>query len=62
MHFFEGPDWFHLKRGRESFDKGPIIKVDPQGRCAGVFAFEQQMIVLKAAEVFFCCFPSLFLS
>ncbi|XP_006348057.1 cleavage and polyadenylation specificity factor subunit 1 [Solanum tuberosum] len=51
MHFFEGPDWLHLKRGRESFDKGPIIKVDPQGRCAGVFAFEQQMIVLKAAEV-----------
>ncbi|MCD7460769.1 hypothetical protein HAX54_044383 [Datura stramonium] len=51
MHCFEGPDWFHLKRGRESFDKGPIIKVDPQGSCAGVFAFEQQMIILKAAEV-----------
>ncbi|XP_060203452.1 cleavage and polyadenylation specificity factor subunit 1 isoform X2 [Lycium barbarum] len=51
MHCFEGPDWFHLKRGRESFDKGPIIKVDAQGRCAGVFAFEQQMIILKAAEV-----------
>ncbi|KAK4363423.1 hypothetical protein RND71_018664 [Anisodus tanguticus] len=51
MHCFEGPDWFHLKRGRESFDTGPIIKVDPQGRCAGVFAFEQQMIILKAAEV-----------
>ncbi|XP_009593078.1 cleavage and polyadenylation specificity factor subunit 1 isoform X1 [Nicotiana tabacum] len=51
MHCFEGPDWFHLKRGRESFDKGPIIKVDPQGRCAGVFAFEQQMIILKAAEI-----------
>jgi len=33
MHCFEGPDWLHLKRGRESFAFGPVIKADPQGRC-----------------------------
>lgn len=52
MHCFEGPEWLHLKRGRESFARGPLVKVDPQGRCAGVIVYGLQMIVLKAAEVF----------
>ncbi|XAR71785.1 hypothetical protein NMG60_11018197 [Bertholletia excelsa] len=50
MHCFEGPDWLHLKRGRESFARGPQVKVDPQGRCAGVLVYGLQMIMLKAAE------------
>ncbi|CAK9135184.1 unnamed protein product [Ilex paraguariensis] len=50
MHCFEGPEWLHLKRGRESFARGPVVKVDPQGRCAGVHVYGLQMIILKAAE------------
>ncbi|KAL3531436.1 hypothetical protein ACH5RR_010758 [Cinchona calisaya] len=45
-HSFEGPDWQHLKRGRESFARGPIVKVDPQQRCAVVLEN------LKAAQSF----------
>ncbi|KAH6828049.1 cleavage and polyadenylation specificity factor 160 [Perilla frutescens var. hirtella] len=50
MHCFEGPDWVHLKRGRECFPRGPLVKVDPLGRCAAVLVYGLQMIVLKAAE------------
>lgn len=53
MHCFEGPDWRHLKRGRESFARGPLVKVDPQGRCGGVLVYDLQMIILKAAQVTF---------
>lgn len=51
LHCFEGPDWQYLKRGRETFARGPLVKVDPQGRCAGVLVYGLQMVVLKAAEV-----------
>nr|XP_043633583.1 cleavage and polyadenylation specificity factor subunit 1 [Erigeron canadensis] len=50
LHCFEGPQWLHLKKGRESFSRGPLIKADPLGRCAGVLAYGLQMIILKAAE------------
>lgn len=50
MHCFEGPEWLYLKRGRESFARGPLVKVDPQGQCAGVLVYGVQMIILKAAE------------
>ncbi|XP_076889541.1 cleavage and polyadenylation specificity factor subunit 1-like [Bidens hawaiensis] len=50
MHCFEGPQWLHLKKGRESFARGPLIKADPLGRCAGVLVYGLQMIMLKAAE------------
>ncbi|KAK1575122.1 hypothetical protein Q3G72_002835 [Acer saccharum] len=50
MHCFEGPEWLHLKRGRESFARGPLIKVDPQGRCGSVLVYGLQMIILKAAQ------------
>ncbi|KAG9445352.1 hypothetical protein H6P81_016692 [Aristolochia fimbriata] len=50
MHCFEGPDWHYLKRGRESFARGPLVKVDPQGRCGGVLVYGLQMIILKAAQ------------
>jgi cleavage and polyadenylation specificity factor subunit 1 len=53
MHCFEGPEWFHLKRGRESFAWGPIIKGDPQGRCGAVLVYGLQIIILKAAQVEF---------
>ncbi|KAF7113168.1 hypothetical protein RHSIM_RhsimUnG0154200 [Rhododendron simsii] len=53
MHCFEGPDWLHLKRGRESFTRGLLVKPDPQGRCAGVLVYGLRMIILKAAEVSF---------
>ncbi|KAM1141932.1 hypothetical protein ACFX2I_041843 [Malus domestica] len=33
MHRFEGPEWLHLRNGRESLAIGPLVKVDPQGRC-----------------------------
>ncbi|KAJ4835898.1 hypothetical protein Tsubulata_006157 [Turnera subulata] len=49
MHCFEGPEWLHLKRGRESFARGPTVKVDPQGRCGGVLVYDSQMIILKAS-------------
>jgi len=52
MHCFEGPDWLHLKRGRESFPRGPLVKVDPQGRCGGVLVYGLQMIILKTSQVF----------
>ncbi|XP_050387838.1 cleavage and polyadenylation specificity factor subunit 1 [Argentina anserina] len=50
MHCFEGPEWLHLRRGRESFARGPSVKVDPQGRCGGVLVFDLQLIILKAAQ------------
>lgn len=50
MHCFEGPEWLHLRRGRESFARGPLVKVDPQGKCAAVLVYGLQMIILKAAE------------
>ncbi|KAH1091636.1 hypothetical protein J1N35_018893 [Gossypium stocksii] len=50
MHCFEGPEWLHLKRGRESFARGPLVKADPQGRCSGVLVYGLQMIILKAAQ------------
>ncbi|KAF3433103.1 hypothetical protein FNV43_RR24205 [Rhamnella rubrinervis] len=50
MHCFEGPEWLYLKRGRESFARGPLVKVDPQGRCGGVLVYDLQMIILKAAQ------------
>ncbi|KAI3970200.1 hypothetical protein MKW92_050293 [Papaver armeniacum] len=50
MHCFEGPEWQYLRRGRESFARGPLVKVDPQGRCGGVLAFGLEMIILKAAQ------------
>lgn len=51
MHCFDGPQWLHLKRGRESFARGPVVKVDPQGRCGGVLVYGLQMIILKASQV-----------
>ncbi|KAK1262188.1 Cleavage and polyadenylation specificity factor subunit 1 [Acorus gramineus] len=51
MHCFEGLEWQYLKRGRESFARGPLVKVDPQGRCGGVLIYDLQMIILKAAQV-----------
>ncbi|KAJ3706249.1 hypothetical protein LUZ61_009954 [Rhynchospora tenuis] len=50
MHCFEGPDWQYLKRGRESFPRGPIVKADPQGRCAGVLIYGLQLVMLKSAQ------------
>ena len=60
MHCFEGPQWLHLKRGRESFARGPVVKVDPQGRCGGVLVYGLQMIILKASQVFFAFHTFLF--
>lgn len=54
MHCFEGPDWQYLKRGRESFARGPVIKADPLGRCSGALIYGLQMIILKAAQVPTC--------
>lgn len=50
LHYFEGPDWQHLKRGREKFARGPLVQSDPQGRCSGVLIYDSQMIILKAAQ------------
>ncbi|GJN12975.1 hypothetical protein PR202_ga31305 [Eleusine coracana subsp. coracana] len=50
MHCFEGPEWQHLKRGRESFAWGPIIKADPQGRCGAALVYGLKIIILKAAQ------------
>ncbi|XP_060975092.1 cleavage and polyadenylation specificity factor subunit 1 isoform X1 [Cannabis sativa] len=50
MHCFEGPEWLHLKRGRESFARGPLVKIDPQGRCASVLVYDIQMIMLKPTQ------------
>uniref|UniRef100_A0A1D1XMC9 Cleavage and polyadenylation specificity factor 160 kDa subunit n=1 Tax=Anthurium amnicola TaxID=1678845 RepID=A0A1D1XMC9_9ARAE len=50
MHCFEGPEWNSLKRGRESFARGPIVMADPQGRCGGTLVYDLQMIILKAAQ------------
>ncbi|PNT60775.1 hypothetical protein BRADI_5g04673v3 [Brachypodium distachyon] len=51
MHCFEGPEWQHLKRGRESFAWGPVIKSDPLGRCGAALVYGLQMIILKSAQV-----------
>ncbi|WVZ14862.1 hypothetical protein V8G54_012428 [Vigna mungo] len=50
LHCFEGPEWLHLKRGREQFARGPVVKVDPQGRCGGALIYDLQMIILKATQ------------
>ncbi|KAL0902907.1 hypothetical protein M5K25_028407 [Dendrobium thyrsiflorum] len=50
MHCFEGPDWHYLKRGRESFSRGPTMKVDPVGRCVGALVYGLQMVIMKAAQ------------
>lgn len=51
MHCFEGHEWLHLKRGRESFAWCPVVKADPQGRCGAVLVYGLQMIILKVAQV-----------
>ncbi|GAB4826000.1 hypothetical protein Ancab_008868 [Ancistrocladus abbreviatus] len=51
LHCFEGPEWIYLKRGRETFARGPLLKVDPQGRCGGVLVYDLQMIILKTVQV-----------
>ncbi|KAG5013105.1 hypothetical protein JHK82_025244 [Glycine max] len=51
LHCFEGPEWLHLKRGREQFARGPVVKIDPQGRCGGVLIYDLQMIILKATQI-----------
>ncbi|GMH19709.1 hypothetical protein Nepgr_021550 [Nepenthes gracilis] len=50
LHCFEGPEWLYLKRGRESFARGPLVKVDPQGRCGGVLVYDLQLIILKTVQ------------
>ncbi|KAL2334503.1 hypothetical protein Fmac_015716 [Flemingia macrophylla] len=50
LHCFEGPEWLHLKRGREQFARGPVVKVDPQGRCGGVLIYDLQMLILKTTQ------------
>ncbi|PKA60062.1 Cleavage and polyadenylation specificity factor subunit 1 [Apostasia shenzhenica] len=50
MHCFEGPDWQFLKRGRESFPRGTIVKADPAGRCGGALVYGLPMVILKAAQ------------
>lgn len=50
MHYFEGPDWQYLKRGSEKYPKGPLLRADPQGRCAGALVYDSQIIMLKAAQ------------
>lgn len=50
MHYFEGPDWQYLKRGAEKFPRGPLLRGDPQGRCAGALVYDTQMIMLKAEQ------------
>ncbi|MCO5599663.1 hypothetical protein L7F22_053768 [Adiantum nelumboides] len=50
MHYFEGLDWQHLKRGAEKFAKGPLVRADPQGRCGGALVYDTQMIILKAGQ------------
>uniref|UniRef100_A0A0E0DBS7 Cleavage/polyadenylation specificity factor A subunit C-terminal domain-containing protein n=1 Tax=Oryza meridionalis TaxID=40149 RepID=A0A0E0DBS7_9ORYZ len=62
MHCFEGPEWQHLKRGRESFAWGPVIKADPLGRCGAALAYGLQMIILKAAQVILSLCWSYFMS
>lgn len=54
MHYFEGPEWEHLKRGRERFSRGPLIRSEPLGRCAGVLVYHCQLVVMKAAQVGYC--------
>ncbi|KAL9265877.1 Cleavage and polyadenylation specificity factor subunit 1-like protein, partial [Drosera capensis] len=50
MHCFEGPVWFYLKRGWESFPRGPLVKADPQGRCGGVLVYDLQMVILQTVQ------------
>ena len=51
LHYFEGPEWQYLKRGRERFAKGPFVRVDPLGRCARVLGYNSQLVLLKALQV-----------
>lgn len=51
LHYFEGPEWQYLKRGRERFVRGPSVRADPSGRCAGVLVYSCQLVLLKAAQV-----------
>ncbi|PNY09433.1 cleavage and polyadenylation specificity factor subunit 1-like protein [Trifolium pratense] len=44
LHCFEGPEWLHLKRGREQFAIGPVAKVDPQGSESSVV---QQFLICQ---------------
>ncbi|KAL8161796.1 hypothetical protein V2J09_013285 [Rumex salicifolius] len=50
LHCFEGSEWLHLKRGKESFARGPLLKTDPQGRCCGALVYDLQMIILKTVQ------------
>ena len=59
LHCFEGLEWLHLKRGREQFARGLVVKVDPQGRCGGVLIYDLQMIILKATQVYPLCLANL---
>ncbi|KAL2641921.1 hypothetical protein R1flu_009508 [Riccia fluitans] len=54
LHYFEGPEWEYLKRGRERFARGPLVRADPIGRCAGMLVYNCQMVIMKAAQVGYC--------
>jgi hypothetical protein len=51
LHCFESARWQHLKRGLEQFPRGPLLRADPQGRCAAALLFEDQLLVMKAKAV-----------
>ncbi|KAG6554300.1 hypothetical protein Mapa_004216 [Marchantia paleacea] len=54
LHYFEGPEWDYLKRGRERFSRGPLVRAEPIGRCAGMLVYNCQMVLMKAAQVGYC--------
>ncbi|GAQ89308.1 Cleavage/polyadenylation specificity factor [Klebsormidium nitens] len=48
LHCFESARWQHLKRGLEKFPRGPLVRADPQGRCAAALLYDDQLLVMKA--------------
>ena len=48
MHAYEDDE---MRGGRVSGSRGPLVRVDPEGRCAGMLVYGRKMVVLPLGKV-----------
>eukprot|EP00898_Chlorokybus_atmophyticus_P006401 jgi/Chlat1/6762/Chrsp50S06459 len=48
MHCYEGEAHESLKGGRTQFPLPPVVRADPQGRCAAILLYDSHLLILRA--------------